>query len=428
MRRIGIIGWLFIIVACSSETSSIGTDFFSGGALDISYLDSVSVHLSTVKFDSLINSNTKRMMIGSHVDADLGRFTASSYFQIGLPQAIDLDEKKVSLEYAVIVLKYDGYSFYDTASTPVIANVHLLTEKMSPSDGNFYNVDKFDFNASPIGTVSFEPTPHRKDSVLITLTDAFAEDLFTKCINGSKEVKTNDDFVKYLPGITIQPDTTTSSAIVGFSSWELRLYYYDRSQSPSVEKHITFSNSSNSYYFTNIHNNRSQTLLKSLPPYKSKLSADSTSDRAYIQGGAGLAVRVDIPSLRSLAQYDNFFVNQAVLEIYTVKEFDEKNVTVPSSLLVYEVDKHNNLYSAKFKSTAVLKQDKDLGRDTRYALDITSFVKAQMKDYTVNENALLFFPEDAVFRGSATRVYLANPSYQYKTRLRIYFATMNNSD
>src|SRR6478609_1092124 len=54
------------------------------------YVDTFSVEMSTVLIDSLVTSTASRMLAGSYIDADLGKVTASSYFQLSL-NGIDVD-------------------------------------------------------------------------------------------------------------------------------------------------------------------------------------------------------------------------------------------------------------------------------------------------------------------------------------------------
>jgi hypothetical protein len=57
---------------------------------------------------------------------------------------------------------------------------------------------------------------------------------------------------------------------------------------------------------------------------------------------------------------------------------------------------------------------------------VTEFVKEQMELQVLNENALLFTTPSDTYPVSVDRIYISAPSYEYKTNLRIYFATVNN--
>jgi hypothetical protein len=102
------------------------------------------------------------------------------------------------------------------------------------------------------------------------------------------------------------------------------------------------------------------------------------------------------------------------------------NVTkLPAQLKVYKADKKNEVYE-EVEAMAQLVEDVELGRDTHYSLDVTEFVKAQMELQSLNENGLIFTTDETDYPVSADRLYAAAPGYEYRTRLRIYFATVNN--
>ena len=144
-----------------------------------------------------------------------------------------------------------------------------------------------------------------------------------------------------------------------------------------------------------------------------------------IQAGAGLSLRVDLPYLRTLKQLDNFYLARAILEIYPVRKSSTVSTKLPEQLKVFKADKRNVIYE-EIEAMATLVEDIELGRDTYYSFDATEFVKAQMELQSLNENALIFTTDQATYPVSAERIYAAAPGYEYKTRLRIYFATVNN--
>jgi hypothetical protein len=193
-----------------------------------------------------------------------------------------------------------------------------------------------------------------------------------------------------------------------------------------VKKYITFDVQSNaSLFFTNVSCDRKNTALETMPSEKDRLSSIQTNDRAYVQAGAGLALRVDLPFLRMLKQIENFYVGRALLEIYPIRKSFNGSTRLPDQLKVFKADKRNNIYE-EVENVATLVEDIELGRDTYYVFDATEFVKVQMELQSLNENALIFTTDKTTYPVSAERICAAAPGYEYKTRLRIYFATVNN--
>lgn len=415
------------LFSCGAESTEIGSDFFNGGALGISFIDTASVKLSTIRFDSLVTSSSSRIMIGSYDDSRLGRTTAASFMEIAIPSATGIDEDDISqadFDSITLTLKYDHYYYNDTTRLLTL-NVHRLTEEISGDDyGYLYNTSTFSCDESVLGTLSFRPKPNREDSVEIRLADALGEELFQKILTNDEDLSSQTEFLEYFQGLFVMPDTTTAACIIGFAkSPELRLYYRDKSVVPSQQKYIIFPVTSGKI-FTWIHSNRTSTALANLKNSRSRVSAIDTNDEAYIQAGVGLALRVDMPYLRSLNQLENFYVSKAILDLYPVQKSYAETLPLPAELKVYTHDRRNDLYGT-FETGASLIEDTDLQRDTRYQFDVTSFVKDQMALEEFNENALVFVLSDEDYRSSVNRLYMASPDNGYKTKLTIYFASLN---
>jgi hypothetical protein len=425
MRSLLLVLITVICFACGVGTSEIGLDFFKEGSLDVSFIDSATVRLSTVRFDSLITSGSTRMLLGSYPDPRLGRITAIPYFQVGWPGAIDLAHTNISFDYLALVLKYDGYSYYDTSSL-LRLNAYFVTQTIAPAAPvtSLYNTSHYAFNPIAIGSAAIKPRPHRSDSIELKLPSSFGQALFNKAKAGDTDFASQEKFLKYLRGFVLIPDTTTSSPIVGIKSTSaLRLYYQDKNETPVKQKYISFLVSGGNFS-TRIVTNREDSNLKKLTSYKTKVLAKYTNNEAYVQGGAGLALRIDIPYLRDLKQLSNFYITQAVLDVYPLRKSYNGATRLPNKLSVYTVNKQNTFFNTT-AATALLVEDTDLQRDTHYSMDLTTFVKGQMDMEELNENALLFLLDDTNFRLGADRIYFASPSYEYKTQLRIYYATIN---
>lgn len=413
-----------LISSCESSTSEIGSDFFTDGVLDFSFTDSATVNFSTVQLDEIVTSATTRMLVGTHDDPQLGKITASPFMQMRPASDVSLKDQKVVYNYLSIVLPLDHYSYYDTLS-PLTLHVYRVTEHIETDEGYLYNTSNFQIENKPLGSVTFKPRPHN-DSIEIKLEDDLGLEIFQNALDGGDKLNSTN-FLKYIHGFAVVPDTSQSACLLGLTTSPiLKLHYLDKTTTPLSEKFIAFNVTNTSgLYFTNIICNRDGTLLEHLPPANERLSAASTDGKAYIQAGAGLALRVDMPYLRSLKQHTNFFPTYAVLDIYPVRKSSDKVAKFPAQLKVYKANKKNEVYE-EVEAMAQLVEDVELGRDTHYSLDVTEFVKTQMELQSLNENGLIFTTDKTDYPVSADRLYAAAPGYEYRTRLRIYFATVNN--
>ncbi|MBT1689540.1 DUF4270 family protein [Dawidia soli] len=414
---------LIVAASCGVDSTETGTSFFNEGVLDYSYSDTSSVHLATVRYDKLVTGDAARLLIGSHDDERLGRLTSAAYFQVMPAGAVTLKDDDVTFDYLALTLYHDGYSYYDTTQEMTL-RVHRVTEEIAVNDdGYLYNDDSFTIDEEPLGSLTFKPRPHNSDSVEIRMPDALGQEFFEKAKEEDVDLSSAADFLKYFHGLQLLADSTVSASLVGFAvEPELRLYYKDRSVTPVEQKYISFKASG--VRSVKVTTDRGTSALADLTDPYDKVNAEETDDVSFIQAGGGLALRVEIPYLRELKQVENFYVLRAVLELYTVRRSGGDYTPMPSQLMVYPVDR-DNVVIGQFDAQALLIEDLDLGRDNRYALDVTSFVKTQMETVALNNNALLFTLTDN-FPVSANRLYAAAASGNYDTRVRIYYATLNN--
>ncbi|RAW00008.1 DUF4270 family protein [Pseudochryseolinea flava] len=424
MRKICVVLVFALLSSCMNDASEIGADFFNEGALDVAMIDSATVKLSTIQFEALATNSASRMLLGSHVDEKLGRISATVFFQAGITSDINFKDEPYAFSHAALVFYYDGYSYYDTTQT-ITLNAFQVAEPITLDDnGIIKNSDRFDVDETRLGSLTLIPKPHRSDSLEIPIASWFGNTLFQKAMIGDEDLQTNADFIKYLHGICVMPDTTQSGPILGFTaSPELRLYYYDKSVTPSQLSYIAFKANS-TYSFTSIQSDRTNTLLTNLPDERGRLDASLTADQSYIQSGSGLALRVDMPYLRTLAQNENFFVTTAILEVFPVRKSFDEQTNIPGTLFAYPINKRNEITSDVYY-TSTLRRDTDLGRNTYYQVDVTQYVKTQIALAEFNENALLFIPSGDDYNVGVNRIYFSNPNSEYNTRLKIYYATIN---
>jgi hypothetical protein len=426
MNRIVLGFVVLLLVSCGTDSSEIGSGFFNGGDLDFSFIDTVSVKLSTIKYEDVVTLSSKRLLVGHHDDEKLGSVTAATYFQVSTPSQASLSKLSTSFNYLQLVLQYDRYHFYDTSAMHRF-KVHRITEEMELNkDGVLYNHDTFAVASDSLGAASFRARPNRDDSVTITLDPALGQELYDKLVAGSTDLTNLAQFQRYLRGIAVFPDTTINGSILGFKpSAEIRLYYLDKSVTPSDDKkYVSFPLvSSNCLYFNHIVTNTQGTKLDGqLPKNESVLSSDLTDEESYIQAGTGYAVRVDLPYIKNLQDVPNFYINSAILEVFpTHKSYDV--VTPLPDLKVYPIYQ-SNLRASSSQTATRLVQEADIPQDQFYQLDVTGFINQQFRLDLDSRQALLFLLDDTQsvqeFQASLNRVYMGTA----RTRLKIYYATI----
>jgi hypothetical protein len=413
---------LLFLNSCTDAPSGIGSDFFHNGELNVIYVDTVTLEVSTVQFDSLITTNPSRFLIGTHNDTDLGKVSCVPFFQVTPAGELTLDEDFTSFTKAVLILSYDGYSFYDTTKQITI-KVHRLSEEMETIEGNLYNTSSFSYDADPLGSLTFTPRPNHSDTLEIPLSNDFGREIIRLAQESHEDVSSAAAFLEYFYGVAIVPAASEEGPVVGFSTTsEIRIYYIDKSKTPGEEKYLALSSGSN-LRFNQLTTDKSLTNLSTLTQQRYHLRSSLTNKRAYVQSGAGLALRVGMPYLREiLRENKNLIITDAILDLVPVKQIHDPNTPLPSSLLINAVN-YRNLSYASYPYQAQLIEDPYLGRDTHYSVNVKDFILQQLAIEEFNDNALLFTLNDTDFRSSVNRIYLGDQKSNYEMKLKIYCLT-----
>ena len=178
---------LFIALFTSCQTDNLDGDFVVGSDYlsinnKVLLIDTLTVNVSTINFDSLVTSNQSRILIGNYTDPILGKVKSESYFEL-TPDTYNLGKfqfRYQTINYKfdsiAVILKYDRYYYGDTTKAQTI-NIHQLTQKVKPNadDSNFYNNSSLSYNSNSIGTKTFYPKPIGKDSINIPIDACFWE-------------------------------------------------------------------------------------------------------------------------------------------------------------------------------------------------------------------------------------------------------------
>jgi hypothetical protein len=426
MNRISLILVSILLFSCANDASEIGANFFNGGDLDVAYIDSVSVKFSSIKYEELVTNGSGRLLIGHHDDEKLGSLSSASYFQLSVPSANPLDKYSTEYNYAVLVLKYDGYAYYDTLLQNRYS-VYRVNEEIEADDaGYLYNHSSFELEGHPLGTATFKPKPHKDDSLVIRLDDALGRELYEKVLNENLDVANDTEFLRYFRGIAVLPDTSLSGSFLGFTpDAEVRLYYTDRSVVPAnKDKYVSFSlNGANRLFFNRVTADITGTKLDGkLLTQEEKLDAALTDNESYVQGGTGLALRLDFPYIKTLRDVENLFVINAILEIHPVRNSYDALKPLPEMLKAFIIYPGNETY-AEYGTRIQQRVQDDIPRDTYYSIDVTGYIETMIQGDNDEQYALLFRLEDEDYRESVNRIFASSE----RTKIRINYATIKNN-
>ncbi|WP_433835302.1 DUF4270 family protein [Flavobacterium anhuiense] len=439
MRKfILILLFALTLFSCGTDTDTgeftVGSDYLALSNKVI-LIDTVTVEMSTINFDSLVTSNKSRILVGNYDDPIFGKVKSDSYFQLsGASYALnstssDTEAVNYVFDSISMILKYDKYYYGDTTQVQTF-DIHRLLQKVKPNtdDSNFYNNSSLSYSAESLGKISFIPRPKQKDSINIKMDKEFGEALFQKI--KKREITDFDSFTEYLKGLVLVPETSNSSNIIGFSAGtsKVRLYYSKyMADEDEVSYVLDFTIADKTKQFNSISLNKTGTLLQNLPISSSNLSSNLTNNQGYIQSGTGVACRIEFPNIK---QFKNISTNGAIVNaelfLKPVNNSYSEKYPLADSLSVYVGDNLNRISGTLVNSAGTTvygllnKKSDEFNENVGYTIPVGAFLQKEMiKAADSRSSLILTLPG---ISKSVDRLILGNQKHaNNKIQLKIYY-------
>lgn len=433
-----ILLFVLSLFSCGTDTDTgeftVGSDYLALSNKVI-MIDTATVEMSTINFDSLITSSRSRILIGNYDDPVFGKVKSDSYFQLSASSyalysaGTDTQAINYVFDSIAMILKYDNYYYGDTTKVQTF-NIHRLTQKVKPNTDNdsFYNNSTLTYSPESIGKISFQPRPTQKDSINIKMSDEFGEALFQKI--KKREITDFDSFSEYLKGLVLVPETSSSSNVIGFdvSSSKVRMYYSKyRADADEVPYIIDFTISDIAKQFNSISLDKTGTVIQNLPISSSKLSSSLTNNQGFIQSGTGVACRIDFPNIK---QFKNIATNGAIVSAELIlkpvnNSYSEK-YPLSDSLAVYVGDNLNRISGSLVNSANTVvygllnKKSDEFNENVGYTIPIGSFLQKEMLK-TADSRSSLVLTLPGISK-SVDRIVLGDQKHlNNKILLKIYY-------
>ena len=412
-----IFSLMLLLGSCTKNPSdfNLGEKYIESQT-DIALIDSFSVTLSTVILDTVVTSGTASMLIGSYTDNTFGKITSHSYFQLGIPDAIDVTDDDV-YDSLSLIIHYNGYVFGDTTLLQRIT-VHQLMETIDPGpDSTLTRNTTFNYDPNPIGSLVYTPRPkNTNDTLFIKINDDIGLDLFQKLIEGSSVFANNTTFINnYLNGLVLVADDTYEGSIVGFRGAESAAEFILYSSRDTEKIKHEFKLETYSKQFNHIVTDFSATQFNALINQRDELPSSNTDGLAFLQGCAGLAIRVDFPSLKEILLLERGILAKAEL-ILSPLQNSYNTFNLPSSLTAYQTDKFNKVSGSVVSSTLTI--DKMYHEETAYSFDLSEYLTSELADsYIDPEDGLIIMLNN--YQSKLDRLILDEQNKH--TKLKIYY-------
>lgn len=413
MRFVIISMVIVVFSSCSSDELNsdklkrypVGSDFIEND-IQVRVIDTFSIKTGTFKLDSLVTSGKNRILLGSVIDNDFGHLTAQSYFEVRNSEfSIDTDAVYDSIGF---VLNYDHYHYGDTTQIQTY-KIHRLLETVKPNEGDdFYSTSKLDYDTEPLGEIVFTPRPNRDtDSLYIPMNDEIGKDIFNKILDN--DINNSDDFTQFFKGLTIVPNTSSNSHILGFNTSKvtnteknssMRLFYtVDDGDSEDNSYYIDFAISSLSKQFNAIKTDLIGTAIGGFEDGETIISSNDTSNLIFSQAGTGISSRIEIPTIKKLNEISDIGTAlSAELTFNPLKGSYTNNKPLKDSLAVYVIDNKNRILNQLAStngdaSYAVLNQnDDEFDSQTFYSIDLSGYVEEILNSsYDLNYALMIQF-------------------------------------
>ena len=429
---------LFFIISCTDEndllTVTIGDNFITSQS-SVVIIDTFEVELSNVLIDSIPTSGSEQLLIGKYKDNYLGTISSTSFFQLDIPESSDIEDEAV-FDSLTLVLHYSKIWYGDTLQ-PQTFWVHRVLEdiEIDEDDSYLYNTSSFEYDETPLGSLTFYPRPNYRDTIEITLDNSLGIELMNLLKNDSDLVTNSDDFVEdYFKGLAIVPDENNTS-VIGFSAVDsllnMQLYtHYVGITRDEITYSFPLYSTSNS--FNHIESDRTGTLVENLKTQREEIPSSETGDIAFLEAGLGIVTRIDIPNLGNLLEMDYrkiLYKADLILkpypQSYTYSE-------LPTQLMLYNTARYNDLESEVTDSDgesmyATYYLDEVHNENTYYVFDVTDVITDELSDgYADEENGLIISLPSGDMKGTLDRVaFDAREALTYKPTLKLYYVFYN---
>lgn len=446
-----IVVFLLSILFASCEFSdsdikyNMGNDFINDPTV-VYMIDTLTVNTYTTTVDTISTSRTNRFLTGTAIGYDGIETTCESYLSFETSDASVFHTTAV-YDSVCLLLNLDGYNYGDTTMAGEYG-VYRLTEQITVEEESkfIFNATRFPSESSPLGTFVID-YGENEQLIQVRLTDELGEDFFQLTKDESELMIDPDLFIDYFKGVVIKPISGKSKFVAGINgildsiaSPRIRVYYHDITETDDLyfdfplEKYELSSSTSSQFInyrsFNYIVNNYQGTVLEGIEPGEVKLSSNATNNVSFLQAGAMLRTRIEIPTIDNLYQFGVGSIVKAELYMEPVEGTYNEKADLPSALQMRLVDHKNRDYDALYvtgttdEAFGKLNFNKEFKRETNYTYDITNFIKTEYEDRKDPVlSMLMYLPFDSQYPNLDQLVIGNNKNTKHKIKLKIYLTS-----
>lgn len=320
---------LFIFTGCQNP-DSIGLDVDPDSAVEGKLIDTLTIHSSTVREDSVRTNRLSKYPMGYFTDPVFGTTDAKLSTSLTLPTENLTFGTAPVLDSAVLVLKYaDEYT--GDANSRLLVEVAQLNEKLTAAS-NYYNNAVHPASAEAIGSKSVKVNIKDSVSVIeivkgkadirknkapqlrIPISSAFIQNFFFDA--AATNFANNSAFNDLIKGLQIRVNKGQTSGAGGLATFDLantdsRLELYYRAQTgTTIDTTLTTFNLNTELTAAGIIHNYAGTAVET------QLNAPAGRYNVnFIQPLVGVKTRINFPYIQNLKSLGDITINKAELVI-----------------------------------------------------------------------------------------------------------------
>ena len=423
-----LLSFIVIVYGCDIGTFELGQDYVESNTY-VELIDTVTIELSTFRFDSIQTSGSGVAWVGSAVIPEVGTMRSESFYKVQIASGISWNKKEV-YDSICISLKHSGSYLGDTLQ-PYTLTVNQVTQTISGNDnGSIYNNRPTLFDPQPLGSYRYTPRPIEKPKITFRLNDDFGLGILNFCKENYQNSDASTLFANYLKGIRLGT-SGDSHAMMAFAAQDSTMMITLYSHLPSIEdesltREISLSESTLQYNY--MQTNGLEHQFGSLTDYKQMLPSKTSDNMALMHEGNGYYMRVDFPYINELMDANQKgYIVKAELQLYPVEGTYEL-AKLPSSIYLHEIQKVNVWGSSLTTSdqtqvTGTLYSDPLFNEDIFYSIDITQYLTSRLAESIVNTNNGLTFTWSSARNSNYVEALLFGGSGNKtsRSRLKIYY-------
>lgn len=389
--------FILMVAGCNTGTFDLGQEFVKS-ATYTELIDTVTIQMSTFRFDSVQTSGSGVALVGEVVIPEVGTLRSQSFFKVAMQSGITWNNKE-TYDSVCISLKHDATFLGDTLK-PFSLIVNRVTQTITGNndDGYIYNNRITKYDEEPIGTYNFLPRPGDKPKIRFRLNDDFGQEIMNFCKENYQNSDNASFFADFLKGIRLGAGDGVES-LMSFAAQDSNMVITVYSHLPAIESEVVtreISLSSSTLQYNNTEVDGLQHNFSNISEYKELLPARQSDNMVLMHESNGYYARVDFPYINELEDANHKgYVIKAELYIYPVKgSYDVDKL--PTTIYMHEVKKINEWGSVLYSSdenyaSGVLYTDPLFGESVYYKADITQYFNYRLTETIVNtDNGITF--------------------------------------